>query len=1446
MVTVTDRELVEVLALLAVTVWMLAADHWREWKVFQRTFRDSVEPWLTEAQIAAQQSEELRVKEEQLAAALAKARNRVPEKRLVEQFREELAKDATRRKAVGVDFAPVEAAYEALAAKPSRERRQVLLERLDRFVVAARVRQQNAERRLRFRRADFDEARSTYEAAVGEGLDRKKLDRLQQRVDRIQKDVDTLTAECEDASAHCETLTGLVAEITKEEVAAQKALFDHRAMLDRLRRSLAQQRPSLAKRILDLPMIDAFGRPLAIDQIWLPELTIDYNFCQVARFDRCTTCHQAIDKTRPGLPSDPACLHSQVLTVELATKPTYSEEEDQEDDEDDKTQPQKEPTLETVYGLTLAPRGILDRDAVTVGRILPRSLAANAVLLVGDVILKINDQPVHSRAKATEQLLKLAGDDSGDSDEKDDEGQDAEDDEEEPAGPIRLEIRRGLPHPYCSHPRLDLFVGSLSPHPLAEFGCTICHDGQGSATAFKYASHTPNDPAQRIRWHREHGWFWNQHWDFPMLPRRFAQSSCLKCHHDVTDLESGDRFPDAPAPKLLAGYHLIRQNGCFACHEIKGVDESGRRIGPDMRLEPNYAEAALQLCVDPALTDEQRALATRVVREPENASLREQLVASFLPASPDDDSPVENLKPHSIDMLELLGSEESVPGMMRKLGPSLRDLGERLDARFLESWSATPTDFRPETRMPHFFGLHQPLDGHSLKDARRFEAVELRAISEYLLTSSQPAELLETPPGVTEKPSAERGKRLFRIQGCLACHKHADFPEGQSTQGPDLSRLGAKYNTEQGAQWVTSWIRDPSHHSPRTLMPNTLLEPVPLADPEAAKDKKPKMTDPAADLAAYLLSSTGWKPKPRGKLVESDLDDLALLHLGKTFPRRLARQYIKSGIPEALAGRVQGDAVELLGKMTLQKKLRYVGRRTIGKRGCYGCHDIPGFEKAQPIGPALSDWGRKQESLLAFEQVHKFLEKQGKLAKRDPDHDFFTEAVLAKRREGFIWQKLRSPRSFDYKKAGNKGYNEHLLMGRFTLTDEEREAIVTFVLGLVAEPPRKKYVYQPDVRSKAIIEGRKVLDKYACAECHTLRMEQWSFEYDPEWFVGPMAADDFAFMKPQITPEQLAASLKTDRRGLAHAEVVGMPQVDDQGKLRAQEGEEEDEEGEPLEMFGFSLWEPAAINGEVCTVGGADVLIYEHQITRQRPPLGGTFARLLYPVVLGEAKAAGANVAGMEAWGWVPPSLVREGEMVRPAWLHDYLLEPTPIRPAAVLRMPKYNLSSQEAGKLVDYFAAVSGVEFPYSSHPRSRSSQLVAREKQRPKRLDDAMRLLVDQTTYCAKCHLIGDFSPGGQITTTLGPNLANVGRRIRPEYVRRWLANPRAALPYTGMPVNFPPTGEPIGQDLFKGSSVEQLDAVMDVLLNYEWYMSRRTSIRKLINSQAGSKPDAKANKK
>ncbi len=109
----------------------------------------------------------------------------------------------------------------------------------------------------------------------------------------------------------------------------------------------------------------------------------------------------------------------------------------------------------------------------------------------------------------------------------------------------------------------------------------------------------------------------------------------------------------------------------------------------------------------------------------------------------------------------------------------------------------------------------------------------------------------------------------------------------------------------------------------------------------------------------------------------------------------------------------------------------------------------------------------------------------------------------------------------------------------------------------------------------------------------------------------------------------------------------------------------------------------------------------------------------------------------------------------------------------------------------------------------------------------------IVTDNNFCIKCHLLGDFAPKGY-DSAKAPQLGNVYRRLRPEFTTDWIANPKRILPYTGMPVNIPP-GKPISEQLYKGNSVQQLDAVVDLLLNYDRFMESKTSILPYIKPQA-----------
>jgi cytochrome c551/c552 len=1474
-------------AMLGTTVWMLGADHAREWKNYQRKFRD-VETWTAQSRVDSQETAAFAVERKKLIAHLEEVRAEVLDNKLIDEFKK---KAAERAKENGYDLVAITRANDALnSARPVIQDQQQLIARhdqvlksLDAVLKLARFDEDNKQLALKSDRALLDDVRSRYAVGVDEELDAKTLAEIQKLADAQVKLVDEKTLEAQAAKTHRLALQDIFTDITAKETAGIKAIADHDANLKRAKTAYEERSPNWRKSILELPIIDAFGRPLEIKQIWLPQLTLNNNFRDVARFDRCTTCHQGIDKTAPGAALQPGYEPIQALTLTLATpktdpnevKPAATKPADakaKDKPASDKTAEAKpEPaTLTQVYGMKLADKGLIDPADVTVEVVWPETAAARAELLPGDVVTHINDVKMLDKSKAMTYLLGSV-----------DWGK-----------PLTIKVRRGVPHPFSTHPKLDLFVGSLSPHKMGDIGCTICHEGQGSATDFKWASHTPNTPQEGEVWKRDHGWFNNHHWIFPMYPKRFAESSCLKCHHEVAELEASERFPDPPAAKLMSGYNVIRQFGCFGCHEINGFDGPNKRRGPDLRAEPNFYAAAAEVLIDPALGKNERRLAQEVIAHPEleeNRKLLAEMIrnSGFSDNSKEIDAPPSKapkkgpqISDVTLRMAGILGADELTPGKLRKVGPSLRHVGSKVDLKFLYSWIREPKDFRPSTKMPQFFGLYDHLvpdqklddkgrlvtvESPGLRDSERFEPVEIRAAAAYLLSASEPFEYLDRPKGVTEDPSAERGKLDFQSRGCLACHQHPDFKAGHASQGPDLARLGSKLSGKNGARWLYSWVRAPNRYHSRTVMPNLFLEP--------SKNADGKVTDPAADITAYLLASQGWKPKELPEIDKAALDDLVKMFLAGTFTKKQSADFAAGGIPASYKSELKGDEAALVadGKLTpeelQEKKLIYVGRRTISRYGCSACHDIPGYEDAKPIGTGLADWGRKETSKLAFEQIVPYLEKKygshkhhssedhhaagahaekteadeehGELDVKhmDPEIGFFIDAMLNHQREGFIWQKLREPRSYDFKKTENKDYTDRLRMPKFNFTDEQSEAVMTFVLGLVAEPPAAKYVYQAKPRQLAIQKGEQLLAKYNCTGCHTVDMEQWAIDYKPfnpkddASFQPPPPTIDYPFTLPHFTPEQLAASKKFDRRGLGHAILTGVPNPEVQ----------EDDEGRPL--YYFELWKNIPIDGHAWPVGGQEVPVPAASLKGKRPPRGGDFARLLHPIVLENEKKTNPNAKASDAWGWVPPPLVGEGHKVQSPWLHDFLLDPYQIRPAVVaLRMPKFNMSSDEASDLANYFAARDDADYPYQFDARTRGDYLTSEENDHPHRLGDALKVITDNN-YCVKCHLVGDFAPTGAVSAQ-APRLDRVSNRLRPDFLQKWLANPKRQLPYTGMPVNFP-IDKPADQKLYKGDSEEQVQAVVDLLLNWAEFMKEKTSIKPLVKPAAAPPANAGAAK-
>src|SRR2546428_4427560 len=120
------------------------------------------------------------------------------------------------------------------------------------------------------------------------------------------------------------------------------------------------------------------------------------------------------------------------------------------------------------------------------------------------------------------------------------------------------------PQPCTTHPDLDRYVGSNSPHPVDKAGCTVCHEGMGQSVSFEGAAHTPSTPQQKEEWEKTYGWEEPHLWDFPMLPTKMTEASCAKCHKQEIYIPNAD--------KLTVAYATFERAGCYACHKTKGFD----------------------------------------------------------------------------------------------------------------------------------------------------------------------------------------------------------------------------------------------------------------------------------------------------------------------------------------------------------------------------------------------------------------------------------------------------------------------------------------------------------------------------------------------------------------------------------------------------------------------------------------------------------------------------------------------------------------------------------------------------------------------------------------------------------------------------------------------------------------------------------------------------------
>ncbi len=381
---------------------------------------------------------------------------------------------------------------------------------------------------------------------------------------------------------------------------------------------------------------------------------------------------------------------------------------------------------------------------------------------------------------------------------------------------------------------------------------------------------------------------------------------------------------------------------------------------------------------------------------------------------------------------------------MRKPGPILTKIDSKLTPEWVKNWIRNPRGVKPTTWMPRFW---YNSNNSGPADAPRNEA-EISAIAAYLFANSEKHEFaVKNPP----RGDAKNGEKIIKEIGCQGCHVVGEGSREQvgprRTFGQPLENIGNKTTYE----WVFNWVRDPKHYNPATYMPNL------------------RLTDSqVADVATYLIGLKGPSgDAPKATPDQKVVDDTLLDYLQNVMPFE--------------------DAKAQLAKLSADQRQVELGRRAINRYGCFSCHDIKGFEKAQSIGTDLSEEGSKLVTRLDFAFI------------TDIPH---TSKI------GWFRAKLHDPRLFD--KGRVLPPLDKLRMPNFDLTDVENQRLVTAIMSFQREiqPPAAMPV--KDARTDFLYQGRTLVHRRNCVGCHII-------EGDGGDFVKLVA--DPSLGPPMLTPE---------------------------------------------------------------------------------------------------------------------------------------------------------------------------------------------------------------------------------------------------------------------------------------------------------------------------------------
>ena len=339
-------------------------------------------------------------------------------------------------------------------------------------------------------------------------------------------------------------------------------------------------------------------------------------------------------------------------------------------------------------------------------------------------------------------------------------------------------------------------------------------------------------------------------------------------------------------------------------------------------------------------------------------------------------------------------------------------------------------------------------------------------------------------------PVYMKGKELFWNLGCTGCHAIKGF-ESAPKVGPSLLKEADKVNPE----WLYAWVKNPKGYLPHTKMPKPPLD---IDEPHQVEK-----------VAAYILQSSEKYDFPYGKFSGGDAANgkkafetvgcygcHTVEGKGSPLAPNLDRitqkttadwiynwiQNPKAFNPEARMPRLRlssQEAADITAYLVSNSQSKEDGKPLaqnqelrqqvsdpesakkgfvlISQYGCYGCHNIKGFETASKLSVDLSAFGRKEV----------------------PELDF-GDTKVTRTWEDWTRGKLKEPRQYLTERTSSK-------MPNFGLSDEDIESLVVFLKGQKKETMPDRFLMSKSVpNQKQIDDGRRLVERLNCRGCHVI------------------------------------------------------------------------------------------------------------------------------------------------------------------------------------------------------------------------------------------------------------------------------------------------------------------------------------------------------------------------